>query len=229
MELTLYQLEQVPPFPFEPADLKRDWMEADRRFTAARQPGLARANQAGWVIRCPIGIRFTWNGSIQPHQGLTAYSTDPDRERYAGYFQNAFGHGILTIGLPFLFRSPPGYGLLVRGPTNAWHDNLQALDGLVETDWLESTFTMNWRILKPGVTTGFAKGDPICMVQPYPLDLLESVAPRLAAPVAAPRVASAPAVEGRGWRHVIPDAPPGLDPAAQPGKARLRLKKAEQA
>ena len=45
MQLTLYQVEQVPPFPFEPADLKRGWMEGDRRFPAARQPGMARANR----------------------------------------------------------------------------------------------------------------------------------------------------------------------------------------
>lgn len=226
MELTLYQLDQVPPFPFEPADMKRAWLDGDRRFAAARQPGLARANQAGWVIRCPIDIRFTWNGRHEAHQGLTAYSKDPERERYAGFFQNAFGHGILTIGLPFLFRTPPGIGLLVRGPTNFHVENLHPLDGLVESDWLESTFTMNWRILRPNVTTGFAKGDPVCMVQPYPLDLLESVAPQLMpAASGAPPAGAVERLGAGSWRHVIPDAPPGLDPADQPGKPRLRLKK----
>jgi hypothetical protein len=29
-----------------------------------------------------------------------------------------FGSGILTWNVPYLFRTPPGYNLLVRGPAN---------------------------------------------------------------------------------------------------------------
>ena len=32
--------------------------------------------------------------------------------------ESLFGHGILTWTLPYLFRTPPGYNLLARGPAN---------------------------------------------------------------------------------------------------------------
>ena len=47
-----------------------------------------------------------------------------------------------------------------------------ALDGLVETDWAPSTFTMNWKIMKANTPVWFKKGEPICMLTPYPLALL---------------------------------------------------------
>ena len=34
---------------------------------------------------------------------------------------------------------------MVRGPTNSPKDGIAALDGIIETDWAHSTFTMNWR------------------------------------------------------------------------------------
>jgi hypothetical protein len=43
----------------------------------------------------------------------------------------------------------------------------------VETDWAPYTFTMNWRIMKRKTGIYFKKGDPICMLQPYPIELLE--------------------------------------------------------
>lgn len=227
MDFIAYAFPGITPLPLEPADLKRAWMEGEKRLAAARHPGMARANQAGWVLRCPIDINFTWNGDMRPHQGLTSYSYDKDRDDYYGFFSNAFGHGVLTISVPYLFRTPPGHGLLVRGASNFWVENMQPLDGLVETDWLESSFTMNWRILEPNKTTGFKKGDPICMIVPYPLALLEGTAPRLVTR-AAPRP-EGPAVAADGaWRHELPGTGPGLATEDAPGKARLRLKRFER-
>lgn len=228
MDFIAYAVPDVTPLPLEPADLKRDWMEGEKRLTAARHPAMARANQAGWVLRCPLNINFTWNGDMRPHQGITSYSHDPDRDDYYGFFSNAFGHGILTISIPYLFRTPPGFGLFVRGASNFYIENMQPLDGLVEADWLESSFTMNWRMLEPNRTVGFKKGDPFCMIVPYPLGLLEETHPHLleaATAIAPARPEVSP--EGR-WRNVLPAEGPSLDTAGAPGKARLRLKRFER-
>src|SRR6202000_3160808 len=77
-----------------------------------------------------------------------------------------FGSGIVTFTLPFLFRTPPGYNLVAQGPTNRPKDGISALSGIIETDWAESTFTMNWMITRPHHPITFAKGEPICMVFP---------------------------------------------------------------
>ena len=40
-----------------------------------------------------------------------------------------FGYGILTWTLPYLFRTPPDWNLLARGPSNLPKDGIQALEG----------------------------------------------------------------------------------------------------
>jgi hypothetical protein len=49
---------------------------------------------------------------------------------------------------------------------------------VVETDWLASTFTMNWKITRVCEWIHFAKGEPFCMLVPVPRGLAESLVPR---------------------------------------------------
>ncbi|MEB3222990.1 MAG: DUF6065 family protein [Candidatus Sericytochromatia bacterium] len=224
-EFIAYALPGLAPVVIEPADLKRPWQEGDRRLGTAGHPALARGNQAGWVLRCPISITFTWNGDPRPFHGILGTSMDPDRARYQGYFSNHFGHGIVTFSIPYLFRTPPGHGLLVRGPANHWVEGVTPLDGLVEADWLESTFTMNWRIQAPHRPVSFQKGEPLLMVVPFPLDMLEQVEPvlRHGEPWA---VGEAPEVAADGtWQHAWAADTPAIATEDLPGKARLRLKR----
>jgi hypothetical protein len=60
---------------------------------------------------------------------LIAYQLEPASQ---GPAMRHFGHGILTLHLPFLFRTPPGWNLLVRGPANRPKDGAAPLEGLVE-------------------------------------------------------------------------------------------------
>ena len=46
------------------------------------------------------------------------------------------------------FQDTRGWNLMVRGPTNSSKDGIVALDGIIETDWAHSTFTMNWRFTR---------------------------------------------------------------------------------
>jgi hypothetical protein len=95
------------------------------------------------------------------------------------FFSSHFGYGILTWKIPCLFRTPPGYNLYVRGPTNWCKDGVAPLDGIVETDWAFSTFTMNWKITRPGLPIRFEKGEPICMIFPVPRGEIERFAPEV--------------------------------------------------
>src|SRR5262249_41138013 len=88
-----------------------------------------------------------------------------------------FGSGTFTIAIPYLFRTPQGVNLWVKGPTNWIKDGGQPLEGIVETDWLPATFTMNWKLTRPHYPVHFAKGEPICMVLPVARGLAESLAP----------------------------------------------------
>jgi len=136
---------------------------------------LTIANQAGWVIRCPAPFQAVWNG--EPSAADTAVQVTPGYERYANQITSHFGWGIITFSIPWLFRTPDGYGLLVRGPTNGVRSHARPLDGFVETDWAASTFTMNWKLTEPDRITRFAKGEVICHLLPYRIAELETFEP----------------------------------------------------
>ncbi len=176
IELIAYELTPNPGFLIEPAKPTRDWMDKAPGRTPYRCLPMVMANQAGWFIRAPATMTARWNGKVDT-SGLEIKLTDPS---YKGppFAVSNFGMGIITFQFPWMFRTPPGVGLWVHGPPNEPRDNLTALEGLVETDWIESPFTMNWKIQRRGSPVYFQKGDALCLLTPFPLDLLETVQPR---------------------------------------------------
>ncbi len=77
--------------------------------------------------------------------------------------------------MPCLFRTEPGFDLMVQGPVNFPRDGVYALSGVIETDWSPYTFTMNWRMTRPGASIRFKKGEPFCHVFPVRRADLESI------------------------------------------------------
>ena len=90
-----------------------------------------------------------------------------------------FGNGILTWHLPILFRTPPGYNLLVRGPANYQKDAVSPLEGIVETDWASASFSMNWKFTRKLMPVRFEVDEPISMIVPQRRADLEEFAPEL--------------------------------------------------
>jgi hypothetical protein len=175
-DLTAYRVGDTRDWTLTPASGKREWMDATMEKFAYRCLPLVMANQVGWVVGSPINFSASWSGKSETTAVTLRF---PDGDHPGNRFISShFGHGILTISLPWLFRTSAGYGLWVRGPTNSFKDCCQALDGIVETDWTPYTFTMNWRIMKRQTEIYFRKGEPVCMLVPYPLSLPEAVAPR---------------------------------------------------
>ena len=122
-----------------------------------------------------VGFAAAWNGGLEPSD-VSVEVTDPGRSR-PGY--GHFGDGILTFELPCLFRTEPRFDLIAQGPVNVQRDGLAPLSGIIETDWLPFTFTMNWRFTRPGVPVAFAKGEPICHIMPICRGDLEAVEPEI--------------------------------------------------
>jgi hypothetical protein len=88
-----------------------------------------------------------------------------------------FGSGVITFSLPYLFRTPRSVNLWCKGPANWIKDGIQPLEGIIETDWLASTFTMNWKLTRPNHLVFFEEGEPICMIVPVVRGLAESLDP----------------------------------------------------
>lgn len=166
-------LGQVPRII--PAPAKRDWMGDTVQRFAYRCLPLPMANQSGWALLNNQSLRVYWDGGASRESVSISYG----RENGDQWANSLFGHGILTWTVPYLFRTSPGYNLLVRGPANFPKDAACPLEGLVETDWSAATFTMNWKITRPFTEVGFEEGDPYCMIVPQRRGDLEAFQPEV--------------------------------------------------
>jgi hypothetical protein len=135
---------------------------------------LTMANMMGWVIECPVTFTARWNGG-KSHRDSIEFCFHDDNFNWPGIVMSHFGNGVITFQLPWLFRTNGRVGLLARGEPNTYKWNCHALEGYVETWWLTFTFTMNWKIVQPGLPVVFERGDPICFIQPYGIDILDGV------------------------------------------------------
>lgn len=170
---TAYQLHPTDvSTPIEPAPISRDWMDNAHLRHPYRCLPLVIANQCGWVLRNPTGFRAYWYGG--PNKTDVEVQYDQPENRILSHF----GSGVITFTIPYLFRTPPGINLWVKGPANYIKDGVQPLEGVVEADWLASTFTMNWKITRVCEWIRFDKGEPFCMLVPIPRGLGETLAPR---------------------------------------------------
>jgi hypothetical protein len=152
-------------------------MDATDERYAYRCLPLLIANQAGWFILNEHPFEVIWDGT-RALSGVRVRQKDKGTARPP--VTSHFGEGIITFHIPYLFRTSPGYNLLVRGPSNSPKDGVQALEGLVESDWTSATFTMNWKITRPKRWLRFHKGEPICMLVPQRRGELEAFQPTIA-------------------------------------------------
>ena len=124
-------------------------MDATDQRYAYRCLPLSIANASGWEILCAGRLR----GDLARHRRAatrspSARARTPARARRLA--TSHFGHGILTLHTGYLFRTSPGWALWARGAPNTAKRNLAPLEGVVETDWLDFPFTMNWRFTRAG-------------------------------------------------------------------------------
>lgn len=158
-----------------PAPRSRPWLDVRPASAGKHCLPLLIANQSGWELINPQTFVVTWSGD----GSRESVSIEGSAGRYTGPAHSGFGAGILSFTVPFLFRTPPRWNLLVRGPANRPKDGISALEGVVETDWSVATFTMNWQLTRPGVSVRFEEGEPFCMVVPQPRGLVEQFKPEL--------------------------------------------------
>lgn len=169
-----YETHKPVDMEIRPAHVRRPWMDQCHLRFPYRCLPLVLANQAGWVVPSPTRFTVRWNGGPRK-QDLRIWFPKGSRETR---IQSHFGYGVLTISLPYLFRTPKGVNLWVKGPSNWIKDAIQPLEGIVESDWSSVTFTMNWKVTRANHSVRFEKGDPVCMVVPWSRGLVEQLQPQ---------------------------------------------------
>ena len=173
MELQCYPMTQRPP-DLAPGRPDRDWMDNHHNRHPYKCLPLTMANTTGWELLCPMGFAAEWNGG--PSQTDIVLTPDRPNADFPHFAQSHFAGGVLTLHPGYMFRTPPGWAVWTSGAPNHIKDGIQALTGLVETDWLPFPFTMNWRFTRPG-RIKFAKGEPFCFITLMEHRKLDAVEP----------------------------------------------------
>lgn len=166
-------IQHASPPDIVPAESSRLWMDETSERFAYRCTPLSIANASGWEIINPVSVSVTWNG----HSTTQDVSIRINEEGATHPFiSSTFGHGIITFHPGYVFTTPPGWVVWARGSPNRAKDGIYPLDGVVETNWLPFSFTMNWRFTRPGTVT-FEKGEPFCFITLFPSVAIEDIQP----------------------------------------------------
>ncbi len=171
MKLICY-LQDRPPLDIRPAPVTRDWMDRTPDRFAYRCLPLNIANTHGWEIGCDETFEAVWNGRA----GLGDIRIRTLDNAPAPAISH-FGSGVLTFHVACVFRTEPGWNLMAMGPPNRPKPAIQALTGVIETDWAPYGFTMNWIFTEPNRPVQFMKGEPFCFIFPVPRGALEQTEP----------------------------------------------------
>lgn len=141
----------------------------------------------GWFLLNPVTFIAIWDGGTS----LDALHIHYMQEHQRGMVSSNFGYGILTWNPLHIFRTEPGWNLHARGPVNHPKRGVLPLEGVVETDWAESTFTMNWQMTEPGYPVVFEAGEPFCFISPCRRGEIEHVVPSVTQLIGEPNVLAA--------------------------------------
>ena len=172
-KLTAYRLPRQP-LNIRAAPYERDWMDATDSRYAYRCLPLTIANAHGWEILAPAGFSAWWTGD-RGSGGIRITPDQPGQKTAVSHF----GYGVLTFHVSAVFRTDPGYDLMVQGPINRPKDAIAPLSGLVETDWTSATFTMNWQFTRPNTVVRFDQDEPFCHIFPSRRGELEPIEPEI--------------------------------------------------
>lgn len=151
---------------------KRDWF--DKYFYKCLP--LSIGNQQGFSVSIPFDLDIFWNGGKYPED---IHFNIHDNEKYFREksdisVESHFGHGIITIGIPLILKTPPGINLMTIAAPNYINPNLFPLTGVVESDNLRIPFTLNIRVVSPNIETKIIAGQPLVSIIPIPRGFSEN-------------------------------------------------------
>jgi hypothetical protein len=144
---------------------KRDWFTP---FFYKCLP-LAIGNMQGFVFSLPYTVNILWNGGNDKSDIQIEYHEDNiyDEVNFI-HLASEFGHGILTIHFPLTLKTPPGVNLMTISPPNFPLRGLSPMTGVIESDNLRFTFTLNIKMDFPGLKITILPNTPLVGLIPIP-------------------------------------------------------------
>lgn len=171
MDLKFYHL--IPDgqrLAIEQSPVDRLWMDETSMGYAYRCLPMTYASRHGWCIKLVEDVEVTWHGesnidSTEIHTGRTQNGV-----RFA---DNGTGNGIVTFHFNAIPRTSKDWNLWIMGAPNLVIPGASALSGVVESDWMFSSPTANWKLTDPGRKVVFKAGDPVIFFVPIHKTQLE--------------------------------------------------------
>lgn len=147
-------------------DHKRDWFTP--HFYKCLP--LSIGNMQGFVFSLPYTISVFWNGGDSPNDLFINFYED--FKNYEGYDfigpASEFGSGILTVHFPITLKTPPGINLMTIAPPNYPLPGLSPMTGVVESDNLRFSFTLNIKVNLQNMEIVIPANTPIIGLLPIP-------------------------------------------------------------
>jgi hypothetical protein len=144
---------------------KRDWF--DKHFYKCLP--LVIGNTYGFVVYLPFDLQVHWTGwSGTDALTMRAIGDEPYRDTPHVGVESHFGFGIFTVTLPVMLRTPPNVNLMTIAPPNYQLAGLTPMTGVIETDNLRYTFTLNIRLNVKDTVVNIPRGCPIMGLLPVP-------------------------------------------------------------
>jgi hypothetical protein len=128
---------------------------------------LSIGNMQGFVFSVPFDFSIHWDGGYKRESLQFSFN----KEEYdAGdiTFGSEFGYGIATLHMPIVLKTPPGINLMTIAPPNFPLPGISPMTGVVETDNLRFTFTLNLKIDIPDSQINIKKDYPLVGILPIP-------------------------------------------------------------
>ena len=147
-------------------DSKRDWFTS--HFYKCLP--LAIGNMQGFVFSLPYTVNILWNGNNTPGDVIIEYGEDfePYKDFHSIYLNSEFGNGIFTIHFPLTLKTPPGVNLMTIAPPNFPLPGLSPMTGVVESDNIRFSFTLNIKIDIPNTMITILPNYPLVGMIPIP-------------------------------------------------------------
>jgi len=163
---TTFDMSKLPDIiaPFNGV-IRRNWFTTD----FYRCLPLIIGNQQGFSVSVPYGFEAVWNGGDLPSDTIVTFFDDYEDivDRSNVTVTSHFGYGIITIELPFILKTPKNINLMTMNPPNYVNPNMTTMCGVVETDNLKHTFTINIILNIENLKVVVAPGHPIACLIPF--------------------------------------------------------------
>jgi hypothetical protein len=145
---------------------KRDWFDKD--FYKCLP--LSIGNTQGFAVSIPFDFDVFWNGGNRPEDLFFKFYEDEKvfNKEINIILNSHFGYGIFTIHLPVMLKTPPGVNLMTIAAPNFPAFGLSPLTGVVESDNLRYTFTLNVKVDVSNVWIKVQSGYPLIGILPIP-------------------------------------------------------------